>query len=65
VSAVLVTRGLVSDRTELFGTLPHKRHDFRKIVEHKVYVLILPTTSARNVSHFNPYPANVENMMSS
>jgi hypothetical protein len=35
-----------------FSTLAHERHDFKKkVIEHKIRVLIFSTTFFRNISH--------------
>jgi hypothetical protein len=41
-----------------FFTLCHKRHDFRKkVIEYKMFVLILSTIFVQNVSHSKKNPA--------
>jgi hypothetical protein len=39
---------------QYFSTLSHKRHDFlkKKVIEHKMCVLILSTNFVWNISHY-------------
>ena len=49
----IVTCGLYGS-TLFHVTLSHKRHDFRKkkkVIEHKMYVLIFSSAFVRNISH--------------
>jgi len=47
-----ILSSVVCPAISYFSTLSHKRHDFRrKVTEHKMCVLVSPTTCAWDISH--------------
>ena len=64
--ATCMRRIILSSMVVPYFSTSYKRNAFRKkkVIDHKICILICSTLVC-NASHFNPYPTNVENRVSS